>query len=70
MKSVNRKAHSIQDLERDARSKLENSFKYTHDQTHFSMNEIVQKINSIEENVKREERMRLEMRDKLRISDE
>jgi hypothetical protein len=56
----------MQDAERDARSKLENSFKFTHDQTHFSMSEVMSKISSLDENIKREERLRMEMRDKLR----
>ena len=34
------------------------------------MNEIVQKINGLEDSIKREEKVRMDMRDKLRVSEE
>lgn len=70
VQSLNRKAQVISDVERDARSKLENNFKYTHDQTHFSVAELASKIGQLEETIKREERARTEIRDRLRVSDE
>ena len=41
MQGLNRKAQSIADLERDARSKLETNFKYTNDQQHYNLNEVM-----------------------------
>jgi hypothetical protein len=34
------------------------------------MSEVISKISSLEENIKREEKLRIEMRDKLRNSEE
>lgn len=67
---LNRKAQTIADSERDARSKLETTVKYTNDQQHYNLNEVMSKINFLEDSIKREEATKLEMRDKLRLADE
>jgi hypothetical protein len=70
VQGLNRRAQAIADSERDARSKLETSFKYTNDQQHYNLNEVMQKINFLEDSIKREEKTKLDMRDRLRIADE
>jgi hypothetical protein len=67
---LNRKAQSISDAEREARSKLESNVKFNQDQAFFSMSEVVSRISTLEQSLTREEKLRLEMRDKLRVSDE
>lgn len=58
------------DSERDARNKLETSFKYTNDQQHYNLNEVMQKIHFLEDQIKIEEKTRTDMRDRLRVADE
>lgn len=70
VQGLNRKTQGIQDLERDARSKLENSIKFSNDQSHYSLQEVSQKILSLEDQIRREEKMRVELRDKLKNSEE
>ena len=70
VQNLNRKAQSISDAERDARSKLESSVKFNQDQSFFSTSEVTSRISSLENSVTREEKLRLEMREKLRVSDE
>jgi flagellar motility protein MotE (MotC chaperone) len=70
VQGLNRKAQSLVDQERDARSKLETNFKYTNDQQHYNLTEVLQKINFLEDSIKREEKTKLEMRDRLRVADE
>jgi hypothetical protein len=70
MQNLNRKAQQISDAERDARSKLESSVKFNQDQSFFSMSEVLSRISTLEQSLTREEKLRLEMRDKLRVSDE
>jgi hypothetical protein len=67
---VNKKAATLQDTERDARNKLENSLKYREDQSYFSVSELANKISIVEDNVRREEKARVELREKLRVSEE
>ncbi len=70
IQNLNRKAQSISDAEREARSKLESNVKFNQDQAFFSMSEVVSRISTLEQSLTREEKLRLEMRDKLRVSDE
>lgn len=70
VQNLNRKAQSISDAERDARSKIESSIKFNQDQQFFSLSEVSSRIAALESNLAREEKMRLEMRDKLRTSEE
>lgn len=70
MQNLSRKAQQISDAERDARAKLESSVKFNQDQSFFSMSEVVSRISTLEQSLTREEKLRLEMRDKLRVSDE
>lgn len=70
VQSLNRKTQSIVDQERDARSKLENTVRYSSDQQLFGIQEVMQKIKFLEDQVLREEKNKLETRDRLRIADE
>jgi hypothetical protein len=67
---LTRKAQQISDAEREARSKLESSVKFNQDQAFFSQSEVLSRISTLEQSLNREEKLRLEMRDKLRVSDE
>lgn len=44
--------------------------KFNQDQAFFTMSEVTSRLTSLESSLQREEKMRLEMRDKLRQSDE
>ena len=44
--------------------------KFTHDQNNFTVGEIMSKINYLEESLKREEKVRTDMRDKLKTTEE
>ena len=70
MQNLNRKAQQISDAEREARTKLESNLKFNQDQNFFSMSEVSNRIGALEASLQREEKMRLEMREKLRQSDE
>ena len=67
---MQRKADEVKETERDARSKMENNLKYAHDQTHYNLNDITSKMQYLEEYIKREEKARMEMRDKQRLTEE
>lgn len=70
VQGLNRKASSIAEQERAERNKLETTLKYDKDQQFYNINEVMQKISFLDEALKREERTRIEMRDKLRVADE
>ena len=70
VQTLNRKAQNIADQERVERSKLESSLKYDKDQSNYTISEVMSKINFLDENLRREEKTRVELRDKLRIADE
>lgn len=70
MQNLSRKAQSISDAERDARSKIESNLKFNQEQSFFSMSEVTARIQALEQSLQREEKVRLEMRDKLRLSEE
>lgn len=66
VQNLNRKAQSLSDSERDARGKLESSLKFNQEQSFFSMSEVSGRIQALEQSLQREEKVRLDMRDKLR----
>ena len=68
--SLSRKAQSIQEGERAERFKLENTLKYTQDQSTYDQKDLVNKISFLEEALQREERARIELRDKFRAQEE
>jgi len=70
VQNLNRKAQSISDAERDARSKLESNIKFSQEQSFFSLSEVNSRIQALEQALTREEKVRLDMRDKLRVSEE
>ena len=70
VQTLNRKAQNIADQERVERSKLESSLKYDKDQSNYTISEVMSKVNFLDENLRREEKTRVELRDKLRIADE
>ena len=70
VQTINRKAQNIADQERVERNKLESSLKYDKDQSNYTIGEVMSKVNFLEENLRREEKTRVELRDKLRIADE
>lgn len=70
VQNLNRKAQSLQDSERDARTKLESSLKFNQEQQYFSLSEVTARISGLEASLAREEKLRNEMREKLRVSDE
>jgi flagellar motility protein MotE (MotC chaperone) len=67
---LNRKSSQIGDAERDARSKLESSVKFNQDQAFFTISEVTSRIVQLEATLQREEKLRIEMREKLRVSDD
>ena len=70
VQTLNRKAQNIADQERVERSKLESSLKYDKDQSNYTISEVMSKVNFLDENLRREEKTRVELRDKLRMADE
>ena len=70
VQNLNRKAQSISDAEREARQKIEGTLKFNQDQAFFSMSEVMSRITSLEGALGREEKLRLDMRDKLRVTEE
>lgn len=70
VQNLTRKAQQISDAEREARSKLEGNIKFNQEQSFFSMSEVMSRISSLEGALNREEKLRLDMRDKLRVSEE
>lgn len=70
VQNLNRKAQSISDAERDARSKLESNIKFSQEQSFFSLSEVNSRIQALEQALTREEKVRLDMREKLRVSEE
>lgn len=68
--SVTRTQKMLQDNERDARMKLEGELRINSDQSNFSLSELIGKITSLEDKLKKEQITKIEMSDKLAIAEE
>lgn len=67
--SVNRTQRMQQDNEREARMKLESSLKVNSDESNFSVSQLIAKISSLEEKLKREEHAKNELRDRVLVAE-
>ena len=67
--SINRNQKLLQNSERDARMKLESNLKLNADESNFSVVELMGRLSAMEEKIKREEASKIELRERLAISE-
>lgn len=67
--SVQRQQKQIQSSERDARMKIESNLKLNSDETNFTASELIAKVASLEEKLKREEHAKNELRDRVLVAE-
>lgn len=69
VESVQRGQKLIQDNERDARQRLESNFKMNADESNFSTSELISKLSSMEERIRREEAAKSELRERVLVAE-
>jgi tetrahydromethanopterin S-methyltransferase subunit G len=67
--SVNRNQKMIQDTERDARMKIESNFKMNSDESNFSLSELMSKISTMDEKLRRDDQIKNELRDRVMVAE-
>jgi hypothetical protein len=67
--SVSRNQKMLQDNERDARMKLESNLKLNSDESNFSVSELLSKVSSLDQKLKREEQAKNELRDRVLVAE-
>jgi hypothetical protein len=63
--SIHRNQRTLQESERDARMKLESNLKLNADESNFSASELMAKVSSLDEKLRREEQAKNELRERV-----